>query len=129
MKTDINTYEELCQEERKLKQLLKLQKTALRANYRVISEKLSPVEKVAGIIKNVTTPSTRNPLVNTGLNLAIDTLLRGFYSSKAGWLAKMVLPFVLKNVSSNLVNKKGKSFFKSFKSLFGKNGNAKAVHH
>ena len=122
MRTDINTYEDLCKHERLLRQQLKLRKIRLHDDYHVLTEKLRPVERVAGILKNVTTPNTRNPLVNTGINLAVDTLLRGFYSSKAGWLTKLVLPFVLKNVSSNLVNKKGKSLFKSFKSFFGKNG-------
>lgn len=125
----INTYEDLLQEESRLKLKLTLQKAEFRHHYHVLADKLDPVEKIAGIVKNVTTPNTRNPLVNTGLNLAIDLVLRGFYNSKVGWLPKLVVPFVLKNLSSNLVNKKGKGIFKSFKSLFGKNGKAKQQHH
>ena len=123
--TTITTYKDLLQEERRLKQHLVLQKAALLEDYHTLSEKFAPVEKIAGIVKNVTTPNTRNPIVNTGLNLAIDLLLRGFYNSKAGWISKLVVPFVLKNVSSNLVNKKGKGIFKSFKALFSRNGKGK----
>ena len=101
-----------------------LQKAEFRHHANVLKEKLNPVEKVVGVVKNLTTPDTRNPLVNTGLNLAIDVLLRGFYMSKIGWLPKLIVPFVLKNVSSNLVNKKGKSISKILKSLIGKNGKA-----
>jgi hypothetical protein len=121
----INTYDDLVREERRLKQHLTMQKAALREHYHVLSEKLAPVETIAGVVKNVTTPSTRNPFINTGINLGIDMLLRGFYHSKAGWISKLVVPFVLKNVSSNLVNKKGRGILKTFKSLFGKNGKAK----
>ena len=121
----ITTYKDLLLEERRLKQHLMLQRAALTDHYHTLTHKLAPVEKIAGMVKNVTTPNTRNPIVNTGLNLAIDLLLRGFYSSKAGWISKLVVPFVLKNVSSNLVNKKGKGFFKSVKSLFSRNGKAK----
>ena len=121
----ITTYDDLLQEESRLKQKITLQKAQFRHHYHILTEKLSPVERIAGIVKNVTTPSTRNPLVNTGINLAIDVLLRGFYTSKVGWISKLVLPFVLKNVSSNIVNKKGKSFLRTVKAIFGKNGKVK----
>jgi hypothetical protein len=124
----ITTYDELLQEKQRLKQKLVLQKADLNHHWAVLKEKLSPVEKVVGVVQNLTTPDTRNPLVNTGLNLGIDLLLRGFYMSKIGWLPKIVLPFMLKNLSSNLVNKKGKSIFKSLKSLIGKNGKSKHLH-
>jgi hypothetical protein len=114
----------LQREKQRLQQKLVLQKADFRHHYEVLKEKLSPIERVAGVVKNITTPSTRNPLVNTALNLAIDLLLRGFYTAKVGWLPKLVVPFVLKNVSSNLVNKKGKSIFKTLKGLIGKNGKA-----
>jgi hypothetical protein len=121
----ITTYEDLLQEKQRLKQKLVLQKADFRHHSAVLKEKFNPVEKVAGIVKNLTTPDTRNPVVNTGLNLAIDVLLRGFYISKIGWLPKLVVPFVLKNLSSNLVNKRGKSIVKTVRSLFSKNGKAK----
>lgn len=125
----ITTYEDLLQEKQRLQQKLVLQKADFKHHAAVLKEKFNPIEKVAGVVKNLTTPDTRNPLVNTGLNLAIDVLLKGFYVSRIGWLPKLVVPFVLKNLSSNLVNKRGKSFVKTFKSLFGKNGKAKQVKH
>jgi hypothetical protein len=112
----VTTYEDLLQEEQRLKQKLTLQKADFRHHWSVLKHKLSPVEKIVGVVKNLTTPDTRNPLLNTGVNL---------YMSKIGWLPKLVIPFVLKNLSSNLVNKKGKSLFKTFRSLIGKNGKAK----
>ncbi|HYC29966.1 MAG TPA: hypothetical protein VEB42_14135 [Chitinophagaceae bacterium] len=124
----ITTYEDLLQEKQRLQQKLVLQKADLKHNWSVFTHKLSPIEKVVGVVKNLTTPDTRNPLVNTGLNLGIDLLLRGFYMARIGWLPKIVVPFVLKNLSSNLVNKKGKSIFKSLRSLIGKNGKAKHHH-
>jgi hypothetical protein len=123
----ITTYEDLLQEKQRLQQKLVLQKADFKHHTAVLKEKLNPVEKVAGIVKNLTTPDTRNPLVNTGLNLAIDVLLKGFYMSRIGWLPKLVVPFVLKNLSSNVVNKRGKSLVRTVKSLFSKNGKAK--HH
>lgn len=126
MKTDpITTYQQLLEEEKRLKQQLTLQKAEFRHHFSVLQEKLSPVEKIAGVVKNFTTPDTRNPFVNTGLNLTIDLLLRNFYTAKVGWIPKLVLPFVLKNLSSNLVNKKGKSLIKTLKSFIGKNGKEK----
>ena len=122
----ITTYEDLRQEESRLKQKLTLQKAELSHHFQVLTDKLSPVEKIAGVVKNITTPDTRNPFVNTGINFAIDLLLRRFYLSKVGWIPKLVLPFVLKNMSSNLVNKKGKGLFKTVKSFFGKNGKVKS---
>jgi hypothetical protein len=121
----ITTYDDLVKEEKRLKQKLTLQKAAFKHHFSVLQDKLNPVEKIAGVVKNLTTPDTRNPFVNTGLNLTIDLLLRNFYMAKVGWLPKLVVPFVLKNLSSNLVNKKGKSIFKTLKSLIGKNGKAK----
>src|SRR5215207_7444994 len=94
----ITTYEDLLQEKQRLKQKLTLQKADVSHHFSVLKHKLSPVEKVAGVVKNLATPDTRNPLVNTGLNLTIDILLRSFYMSRIGWLPKLVVPFVLKNL-------------------------------
>ena len=124
----ITTYDDLLKEKQRLKQKLVLQKADLSYNWHMLQEKLSPVEKVVGVVKNLTTPDTRNPLLNTGMNFTIDMLLRNFYMAKIGWLPKLVVPFVLKNLSSNLVNKKGKSIFKSLKSLIGKNGKVRHQH-
>lgn len=126
MTEDFTTFKELLQEEKRLKQKLILQKAEFKYNFGVLQDKLSPVEKIAGVVKNLTTPDTRNPFVNTGLNLTIDLLLRNFYMAKVGWLPKLVVPFVLKNLSSNLVNKKGKSLFKTLKGFISKNGKEKA---
>lgn len=125
----ITTYEELLQETQRLEQKLILQKADIRHHWSVLEHKLSPVEKVAGVVMNLTTPDTRNPLLSTGLNLGIDLLLRRFYGSRIGWLPKVVVPFMLKNLSSNLVNKKGKSIFQRLKSLISKNGKAKHRHN
>ncbi len=122
----ITTYDDLVQEKHRLQQKLTLQKVDFKHNYAVLKQKLNPLEKIAGIVKNLATPDTRNPLVNTGLNFTIDMLLRGFYMARIGWLPKLVVPFVLKNLSSNLVNKKGKSIFRTLKSLVGKNGKVKS---
>ena len=121
----ITTYEDLLQEKQRLKQKLVLQKADFNHHWAVLKHKMSPIEKVAGVVKNLTTPDTRNPLLNTGVNLTIDVLLRNFYMSGIGWLPKLVVPFVLKNLSSNLVNKRGKSIFRTLKSLVNKNGKAK----
>jgi hypothetical protein len=123
----ITTYKELCQEHGRLKQKLQIQKAEFRHHLGVLQDKLSPVEKIAGVVKNFTTPDTRNPFVNTGLNLTIDLLLRNFYMAKVGWIPKLVVPFVLKNLSSNFVNKKGKSILHTLKSLIGKNGKVKTA--
>lgn len=123
----ITTYEDLLQEEQRLKQKLALQKADFQYHFSVLKHKLSPVEKIAGIVKNVTTPDTTNPFLNTGLNLTVDLLLRKFYLSGIGWIPKLVVPFVLKNISSNLVNKKGRPFLKTLKSLISKNGKAKTT--
>ncbi|MGB8193266.1 MAG: hypothetical protein WCF67_15155 [Chitinophagaceae bacterium] len=120
----ITTYDDLLRERQRLQQKLVLEKADLKYHFEILQDKLSPVEKIVGVVKNITTPDTRNPFINTGLNLTIDMLLRNFYMAKVGWLPKLVVPFVLKNLSSNLVNKKGKSIFKSLKSLIGKNGKA-----
>ena len=125
----ITSYEDLLQEKQRLQQRLVLQKADFKHHWGVLSDKLSPIEKVAGVVKNLAVPDTRNPIVNTGLNFGIDLLLRGFYGAKVGWIPKVVVPFVLKNLSSNLVNKNGKSIFKRLKSLISKNGKEKHHHH
>jgi hypothetical protein len=121
----IRTYDDLLMEKQQLEQQLTLQKAEFRYHAGILKNKLNPVEKIAGVMKNITTPDTRNPLVNTGLNLIIDVVLKGFYMSKIGWLPKLVVPFVLKNVSSNVVNKNGKSWVKMFRSFVGKTSKKK----
>ena len=64
-------------------------------------------------------------LLNLGSEIAINTVVRRFILSKAGWIAKAVVPFFLKNYSSHfLADQKDKWIEKLKDWISSRNGHA-----
>lgn len=106
----IKNYEDLVAHRTYLENNLRAQKTYL--NYKVakIKEGFEPINKVVSFFKS-DKKSKVNTLINSGSSLlkigssaGIDMLLQKRLS-KAGWLTKLVLPFVLRFAAARTVDK------------------------
>ena len=120
MTKPINSYKDLLEEKSRLAALLAEQKLVLRDDFHKIKEEFAPVKNVISVIGKVTTKDNTNWLLTTAADTAIDLVVRRFILGKAGWLARLVLPFFMKNLSSHLIaDNKDKIVSKIF-SWFGK---------
>src|SRR5690242_6721204 len=92
-----NTFDELLVERRRLEGDLQQQKTYVRTQLIEIREKMAPIAKVISFFARFgqNGGSAAGNLLKMGSTLGIDFLV-GSKLKKAGWLARLVLPLVMK---------------------------------
>lgn len=107
MTRKIKTYEDLLQEEQALtiklatyKNLIREDITGLKTG---IKDKLNPVKRIADTAKNLFTFDDNGPLLNFGLRFGTDVFLRRLLLGRANWIAKVVVPYLIKNYASHLI--------------------------
>ena len=127
----IQTYDDLVEEKKRLEAMLIVHRDRVSTNWVELKKEFEPVNNVIGFFSKLTTRDKSNPIVNMGIDVAGDLLLRKILLARAGWATRLVVPFLLKNYSSNIFADKGKSFLQRIKYWFqaGKNGQPDPVHN
>ncbi|MBL7736967.1 MAG: hypothetical protein JNL51_16030 [Chitinophagaceae bacterium] len=120
MNNSIKTYDDLLKEKERLKEQLRLQRQHIEDNWGALKTELEPVRNTFNLVGKMTRGDTSNPLINIGLGMASDLLLRKLLLGKAGWLLKAGIPLLVKNYSSHLIADKGKSLVKTIARLLRK---------
>jgi hypothetical protein len=110
MSETIRTYSDLCAERERVKNLLVVQKQRIKDDWDGLKHEFIPVKNAFGVFGKMTKPDKSNPLINSGVKVATDLFITKFVLGKAGWVAKLAVPFVLKNYSTHLIADKGKNF-------------------
>ena len=117
----IRTYKDLLEEEQRLQQLLKTQEILIREDLVNMKENLEPIKRVYDQVHKVFTRDNRVPVFNIGLEVGIDMLLRRFLLARAGWFAKTLVPYIVKNYASHIISEeKRKLIIKKIEELFNK---------
>jgi hypothetical protein len=60
-------------------------------------------------ISKFTTRDKTGAFANFGLDFSVDLLVRRILLAKAGWLTKIVIPYVVKNYSSHFISEQQKA--------------------
>lgn len=103
--TRISNYEELVAERMRIQQELALQKAQINEEIREIKDKLKPVTGLLSIFGGSKKQSFKSTAMEVGANIGIDVLLRNTLLGKAGWLTKLIVPFIAKKISSKVIEK------------------------
>ena len=128
MNKRITTYKELIEEKQKLEVLLKAQKELIRYDVEELKLQFKPVADVISGLKKFTTRDKTEILVNIGSDIAVNTLIKRLLLGRAGCLARLIIPYFMKNFTSNIVaEQKDKWLHKLAKWLSG-NKNGKEKH-
>jgi hypothetical protein len=101
----INNYEDLILERKKLESDLLHYKSIITSEVDVLKHKMEPLTDVVSFFSPSKKASQNNTLLQAGANIGIELLVRQKLLSKAGWFTKLVLPFILKKVSSKAIQK------------------------
>ena len=111
MSKKIETYEDLLEEKARLEELVKAQKSLVRDDFELVKDSIRPIgttfSNAYTFIRQLTPVAprrTRSPLLNLGLDLGVDVILKRFMLGNAGWLARVVVPYIVKNYSYKLIN-------------------------
>ena len=73
--------------------LLQAQKQVIRYDVEEMKLKLKPVKDALEFVKKITTRDKTNLLLAIGSDIAINTFVKNFILSRAGWLTKTIIPF------------------------------------
>lgn len=107
MKNNIETIDDLRAERARLHNQIQLSKIGMRNEISAIKEELNPARQAVGVLNDVLT-SPKKGLLSLGIGLGVDVVLRRTVLARAGWITKLVVPFLVRNVATNIVQKNGK---------------------
>ena len=129
-KNKIQTYHDLVEEKKRLEALLIVNKEQISTNWVEMKQEFEPVNNIIGFFGKLTTRDKSNPLVNMGIDVAGDLVLRKFLLARAGWATRLVIPYLVKNYSSNVLVDKGRSLFQRIRQWLrtDKNGQPQPVN-
>jgi len=72
-------------------------------------------------VNKMATRDNTAPIFNFGMEMGIDLFVRKFLLARAGWLTKIVIPFLVKNYSSHFIGEeKREALMKKVKGFFQK---------
>jgi hypothetical protein len=101
----ITSYEDLCKERERLTELLKAQKIQIQRDVDNLKDEFRPVVNLSeNVSKILSREDGKDPLMTAGTNITIDILVAKLFS-KSNFLLKMILPALLKNLSSHYIPK------------------------
>lgn len=103
----ITSYEDLCKEKERLTELLKAQKAQIQRDVtEVKAEVKNELRPFLSLSENVSKllhrEDGKDPLVAAGTNIGIDILASKLFA-KSNFILRLVLPSILKNLSSHLL--------------------------
>jgi hypothetical protein len=103
----INNHHDLVAEKARLQQKLALLKREMNGEIVEIKEKLKPVTSILSLFTNDSKENengSKPSLLKMGANFGIDMLV-GPKLAKVGWLARLLVPPLLKGISSTVLNR------------------------
>jgi hypothetical protein len=103
MKTQIKNINDLRAERARLKNEIELSKTKMRSSIDAIKEELSPARHVVNFLGDFLTNRNKG-LLNVGVGLGVDTIIRNGILRNAAWPLKVLVPFFLKNFAGNVIH-------------------------
>jgi hypothetical protein len=117
----INSYEDLEKERKRLMQKLRSQEELIKVDMAGVREGLRPFGKAMETVNKMATRDNTAPIFNFGMEMGIDLFVRKFLLARAGWLTKIVIPFLVKNYSSHFIGEeKREALMKKVKGFFQK---------
>ncbi|MGE9312566.1 hypothetical protein ACLOAU_13035 [Niabella sp. CJ426] len=105
-KPQIDNYEDLMAEKERLKARLKASKASIKQSLGDIKEEINPFSNIKKTAQEAFSTSTTNPLVKFGIKRASEFLIGKVLLKKAGWLPKLVIPFLVREVTTRLIGSK-----------------------
>jgi hypothetical protein len=104
----IKNYADLEAEKLRLTALLRNHEEAIKADVVNVREGLKPVSNALNVVNKMATRDNRVPVMNFGVEMGIDILVRRVLLGRAGWFAKIVVPYLIKNYTSHFIGEEKK---------------------
>src|SRR5215510_1607698 len=123
MTKSIHSYKDLLEEKERLEVLLVEQRQVLRNDVQELKTQLEPLKHVIDFIRKITTKDKTSLLLTIGSDIVINSVVKRFILSRAGWFVRNVVPYFLKNYSSHFLAEQKDKWIEKLRSWLGhKNG-------
>ncbi len=117
----IKSYEDLEQQRLRLIEKLRGHEDMIKADIAGVEAGLKPFGRALEAVNNLATRDNTTPILNFGMEMGVDLFIRKFLLAKAGWLTKIVIPYLVKNYSSHFIGEeKREALLKKMRGFFGK---------
>ena len=101
--------------------LLQTQEELIKHDMAGVQEGLKPFGNAMRMVNKMATRDNTAPVLNFGLEMGVDLFIRRFVLARAGWLTKVIVPFLIKNYSSHIIGEeKREAIMNKLRNLFGK---------
>ncbi len=126
MSKKISSYDDLLEEKVRLKELLGLQKAAISGSLGAIQDHVRPITNGLFVVTRLLTKiGKRNrptsPLLNVGLDIGVDMVLRRYLLRKAGWFSRTFIPLIASTLLARYLNsEKENGLVQKMNQFFGK---------
>jgi hypothetical protein len=123
MNKSIRSYKDLLEEKQRLEVLLVEQREILRDDVHELKTQLEPLKRVMDFIRKITTRDKTALLLTIGSDIVINSVVKRFILSRAGWFVRNIVPYFLKNYSSHFLADQKDKWIEKLRSWLGhKNG-------
>ena len=119
MNKPIKTYQDLVEEKERLEILLHNQKELVRTSANSLKAEFKPAFSAFSFLGTLVSRDSTNPVLGATANTVIDLVLKKLILGRAGWIARTILPLLVKNMSSHYIHDHEKDIFKKIFSFFG----------
>jgi len=127
MTKSIRTYDDLVKQKLQTEALLQAQKELLMYDLRLLQTEFKSATSALSVVGNVITRKKSNLIMDLGLNKMIDFVFKKVILARAGWITKLAVPFIAKNVSSHLISNNKDKIIEKVRSWLHKSSNGKAA--
>jgi hypothetical protein len=101
-KPAIRSYNDLLQEQERLRKQLAIQKAELNGRISELKEKLAPVGTILSAVGGISAMGAKNPLLKSGIGLIVDLFLKKQLFKKSGLLTGILGSFLVRNVATKV---------------------------
>lgn len=105
------------------KSLLNMRLSVVEANLKVdiewMKEEFRPIRTVGKLFSHAMINKS-DGILNEGIRFTIDAVLKNLILSKTGWVTKLIVPFLVKNLSTNYILEKRPEIFGILRNLIRK---------
>ena len=123
MTNAIRSYKDLLKERQRLEVLLLEQRQVLQSDVQELKTQLEPLKHAVDFIRKITTKDKTSLLLTIGSDIVINSVVKRFVLSRAGWFVRNVAPYFLKNYSSHFLAEQKDKWIEKLRSWLGhKNG-------
>jgi hypothetical protein len=101
MSKSFKTYHQLVAEKEQLQQLLEAQKKLIRADIAEIKLQVKPLSEIRSQVKRFTASNVIRLLLTLKSDVIFKKVFEKIITARAGWLGKVLVPYLLKKYSSS----------------------------